>query len=74
MGFLGECGRRTIASEREVRDHSLPSWGVFRRGAGHEPALTAIIGIETLAPHGKWIGRLAGAGMVLWGLTLLTGF
>ncbi len=37
-------------------------------------ALTAIIGIETLAPHGKRIGRLAGAGMVLWGLTLLTGF
>ena len=37
-------------------------------------ALTAIIGVETLAPHGKRIGRLAGAGMVLWGLTLLTGF
>ena len=37
-------------------------------------ALTALIGIETLAPHGKRIGRLAGAGMVLWGLTLLTGF
>ena len=37
-------------------------------------ALTAIIGIETLAPHGKRIARLAGAGMVLWGLTLLTGF
>ena len=36
--------------------------------------LTAIIGIETLAPHGKRIGRLAGAGMVLWGLTLLMGF
>ncbi len=35
--------------------------------------LTAIIAIETLAPHGKRIGRLAGAGMVLWGLTLLTG-
>ena len=37
-------------------------------------ALTALIGIETLAPHGKQIGRLAGAAMVLWGLTLLTGF
>ena len=37
-------------------------------------ALTAIIAIETLAPHGKRIGRLAGAGMVLWGLTLITGF
>ena len=37
-------------------------------------ALTAIIGIETLAPYGKRIGRLAGAGMVLWGLTLLTEF
>ena len=37
-------------------------------------ALTAIISIETLAPHGRRIGRLAGAGMVLWGLTLLTGF
>ena len=37
-------------------------------------ALTAIIGIETLAPQGDRIGRLAGAGMVLWGLTLLTGF
>jgi predicted metal-binding membrane protein len=35
---------------------------------------TAIIGIETLTPHGKRIGRLAGVGMVLWGLTLLTGF
>lgn len=35
---------------------------------------TAIIGIETLAPHGKRIGRFAGAGMVLWGLTLLMGF
>ena len=37
-------------------------------------ALTALIGIETLAPYGKQIGRLAGAAMVLWGLTLLTGF
>ena len=37
-------------------------------------ALTAIIAIETLAPHGKRIGRLTGAGMVLWGLTRLTGF
>ncbi len=37
-------------------------------------ALTALIGIETLAPHGKQIGRLAGAGMVLWELTLLMGF
>lgn len=37
-------------------------------------ALTALIGIETLAPHGKRIGRLAGAGMVLWGLTLIMGF
>ena len=35
---------------------------------------TAIIAVETLAPHGKRIGRLAGAGMILWGLTLLTGF
>ena len=37
-------------------------------------ALTMLIGIETLAPHGKRIGRLVGAGMVLWGLTPLTGF
>ena len=37
-------------------------------------ALTAIICIETLAPNGNRIGRLAGAGMVLWGLTLLKGF
>lgn len=37
-------------------------------------ALTALIGIETLAPYGKRIGQLAGAAMVLWGLTLLTGF
>ena len=37
-------------------------------------ALTAIISIEALAPHGNRIGQLAGAGMVLWGLTLLTGF
>lgn len=35
---------------------------------------TTIIAIEALAPHGKQIGRLAGAGMVLGGLTLLTGF
>lgn len=37
-------------------------------------ALTVLIAIETLAPQGKRIGQLAGAGMVLWGLTLLTGF
>ena len=36
--------------------------------------LTALIGVEALAPHGKQIGQLAGAGMVLWGLTLLMGF
>ncbi|HIF06186.1 MAG TPA: DUF2182 domain-containing protein [Gemmatimonadetes bacterium] len=35
---------------------------------------TAIIAIENLAPHGKRIGRAAGAAMVLLGLTLVTGF
>ena len=35
---------------------------------------TTIIAIETLAPYGKQVGRLAGAGMVVGGLTLLTGF
>jgi len=35
---------------------------------------TAVIAIENLAPHGKRIGRVAGAGMVLFGLTLVTGF
>ena len=33
--------------------------------------LTAIVALETLAPGGKRIGRLAGAGMVIWGFTLL---
>ena len=35
---------------------------------------TAVIAIENLARHGKRIGRIAGAGMILGGLTLLTGF
>ena len=33
--------------------------------------LTVIVALETLAPRGDQIGRLAGAAMVLWGLTLL---
>ena len=35
---------------------------------------TAVIAIENLARHGKRIGRIAGAGMILGGLTLLAGF
>jgi len=34
-------------------------------------ALAAIVALETLAPGGARIGRLAGAAMVIWGLTLL---
>ena len=36
--------------------------------------LTAIVALETLAPGGERIGRAAGAGMVIWGLTLLLGY
>jgi predicted metal-binding membrane protein len=34
-------------------------------------ALTTIVALETLAPGGARIGRIAGAAMVIWGLTLL---
>ena len=34
-------------------------------------ALTVIVALETLAPRGDRIGQLAGAAMVVWGLTLL---
>lgn len=34
-------------------------------------ALAAIVALETLAPRGARIGKLAGAAMVIWGLTLL---
>ena len=29
--------------------------------------LTLIVGIEKLAPHGNWIGRAAGVGLIAWG-------
>ena len=35
--------------------------------------LTLVIAVETLAPQGERIGRLAGAALVVWGLVLLSG-
>ena len=35
--------------------------------------LTLVIAVETLAPRGERIGRLAGAALVVWGLVLLSG-
>ena len=35
--------------------------------------LTVVIAVETLAPRGERIGRLAGAALVVWGLILLSG-
>ena len=34
--------------------------------------LTVVIAVETLAPRGERIGRLAGAALVVWGLVLLS--
>jgi predicted metal-binding membrane protein len=34
--------------------------------------LTAVIAAETIAPQGVRISRLAGAGLVIWGLVLLS--
>ncbi len=35
--------------------------------------LTVVIAVETFAPRGERIGRLAGAALVVWGLILLSG-
>ncbi len=35
--------------------------------------LTVVIAVETLAPRGERIGRLAGAALVVWGLIVLSG-
>jgi hypothetical protein len=29
--------------------------------------------VEKLAPAGHWIGRVAGAGLIAWGITTLAG-
>lgn len=30
-------------------------------------AIAVIVGLEKLAPHGEWLGRVAGIGLILWG-------
>jgi predicted metal-binding membrane protein len=34
-------------------------------------AIAVIVGMEKLAPHGEWLGRAAGIGLVLWGAARL---
>ena len=34
-------------------------------------ALTALVTVEKLAPHGRWIGRFAGVALIAWGAALL---
>jgi predicted metal-binding membrane protein len=34
-------------------------------------ALTALVTVEKLAPHGRWIGRSAGVALIAWGAALL---
>ena len=34
-------------------------------------ALTVVVGIEKLVPRGDWIGRLAGIGLIAWGIVRL---
>jgi predicted metal-binding membrane protein len=35
-------------------------------------AITLLVIIEKVAPRGLWLGRIAGAGFILWGIGLLT--
>lgn len=36
-------------------------------------ALTLVVGIEKLAPHGEWIGRTAGVALIAWGIVKIAG-
>jgi predicted metal-binding membrane protein len=37
-------------------------------------ALTAIVAAEKLLPRGEWIGRVAGAGLLIWGALRIAGY
>ena len=37
-------------------------------------ALTVFVLLEKIVPKEKWIGRISGIGLVIWGILLLFGF